>query len=308
MRTDNCGRDRRVARLRHPGLGGGLHASESSPPISCEAPTIRGRRGNVSRATLTDARRRPARRDRHTDAGALRLRLSGRWTLGASALAAADVFGVRAVSDTRVVVDGAGTCNGQRLLISCATAREQSAGRCHVDFVGSAGGRTAAPGAGQRDAGAHERPGGDRPSMLGRIGSSGSPRRGRRSRCWPSSGERASACSGCFTGGRGFSGPSCCSCAGGRRAGAADVSLITFCGVISRTSGRAAAGVRRPGVVADLVQRRHDPRDGRDDDRGRHGRSARGPRSPHSSTCRQRGDRRADHVRIPPMEFSCYRG
>ena len=42
----------------------------------------------------------------HTDDGVLRLRLSGRWTLGVPAPAAAELFEHARASDTRVVVDG----------------------------------------------------------------------------------------------------------------------------------------------------------------------------------------------------------
>jgi len=110
----------------------------------------------------------------HTERGALRLRLSGRWTLGAPAPAAADVFEYARVSDTRVVVDGGRNLQWDSglLIFLRDVLGEAERRQMHVDFVGLPEGARRLLALASATPEHTEHPGGDRPSMLGRVGSS----------------------------------------------------------------------------------------------------------------------------------------
>ncbi len=110
----------------------------------------------------------------HTERGALRLRLSGRWTLGAPAPAAADVFEYARVSDTRVVVDGGRNLQWDSglLIFLRDVLGEAERRQMHVDFVGLPEGARRLLALAGATPEPTEHPGRDRPSMLGRVGSS----------------------------------------------------------------------------------------------------------------------------------------
>jgi phospholipid/cholesterol/gamma-HCH transport system permease protein len=131
---------------------------------------------NVSRSDVDDATAgAPHVTIDHTDGGALRLRLSGRWTLGAPAPAAADVFGDARVSDTRVVVDGGPRLqwdSGLLIFVRDVLGEAERRQMHVVDLVGLPEGARRLLALASATPEPTERPGGDRPSMLGRIGSS----------------------------------------------------------------------------------------------------------------------------------------
>ena len=110
----------------------------------------------------------------HTDDGVLRLRLSGRWTLGVPAPAAAELFEHARASDTRVVVDGGRHLQWDTglLLFLRDVLGEAERRQMPVDFVGLPEGARRLLALASATPEHKEGLGGDRPSMLGRVGSS----------------------------------------------------------------------------------------------------------------------------------------